>query len=41
MGLAYNLDVTLYDNFGKYLPNALVDFHTGAAAAASRTTTPR
>ena len=26
MGLAYNLDVTLYDNFGKYLPNALVDF---------------
>ena len=26
MGLAYNLDVSLWDNFGKYLPNGIIDF---------------
>ena len=26
MGLAYNLDVTLWDNFGKYLPNGIIEF---------------
>ena len=25
MGLAYNLDVTLWDDFGEFLPNAIIE----------------